>query len=167
MADKSGIVRDLESSSASTTAAIGRWLGEHSRAGLIYDLRGPLGAGKTQLVRGLARGLGITETVRSPTFTVCHVYGAGIRGDGIRLYHIDAYRIDDPEELLLHGWDEMTENGVVAVEWGERVEAVLPAERIVLELEHRGPTLRHLHLEATGERQTAVLSALPEEWPGS
>ena len=80
-----------------------------------------------------ARGLGVTSGVASPTFVICREYLGRLR-----LYHLDAYRLEDPAELLLHGWDEMPETGVVAVEWGERIEELLPAERLIIQLDHAG-----------------------------
>ena len=98
-------------------------LGRLCGAGIVFDLRGPLGAGKTCFVRGLARGLEIESGVRSPTFTICQEH----RGRH-RLFHLDAYRVEEPAELLVQGWDEMREEGVVAVEWGDRFPDALPAD---------------------------------------
>ena len=121
---------------------------------LVRDLRGELGAGKTCWVRGLARGLGVVDLVRSPTFTICTVH----RGR-VRLFHLDAYRLEDPEELLEQGWDEMTLRGVVAVEWGERIAELLPADRLSIELAH-APGGRTIRLRALGPRAREILTAL-------
>lgn len=148
--------RELDSDSAAATEALGRWFGEHARLGLILDLRGSLGAGKTQFVRGLAAGLGVRTRVQSPTFTVCHAYEGRFP-----LYHLDAYRIEAPSELLLQGWDDMCGHGVVAVEWGDRVAELLPECRITVEFTHTGVHERRLAFAARGASETALVVALP------
>lgn len=91
--------------------------------GTAVSLEGDLGAGKTALVKGIASGLGIADTVTSPTFTIVNTY----EGD-ITLHHFDVYRIDDPEELYEIGWDEyFNPDDVCVVEWGDRVAQMLPA----------------------------------------
>ena len=121
----------LRSESPAETEAFGKKLGAQLGVGDVVELRGELGAGKTCLTRGIARGLGIEDPVRSPTFTLCHVH----RSDP-PLFHLDAYRVEDPEELLIQGWDEMRARGIVVIEWGERVPELLPSDRIVIELSH-------------------------------
>lgn len=103
------------------TAALARDLAPRLRAGDVLLLSGDLGAGKTAFVRGLAQGLGIDpEVVSSPTFTLIHEY----RGPGLTLYHADLYRLDRavPEDLGL----EDSRDGVLAIEWPERLAHVLP-----------------------------------------
>ena len=92
--------------------------------GTTVSLEGDLGAGKTALVKGIAKGLGIEDTITSPTFTIVNTY----EGD-IKLHHFDVYRIDDPEELYYIGWDEYfnTYDDCI-VEWGDRVPQMLPAD---------------------------------------
>jgi conserved hypothetical nucleotide-binding protein len=114
----------VSDSSASTEAFAAQWAQT-----LLPDtailLRGDLGAGKTTFVRGLARGLGITEPVRSPTFTLTHEYTIQqppiLRG--LPLFHIDLYRIENPAQLHTVGLDEVFERrGIAAMEWAERLE---------------------------------------------
>lgn len=91
--------------------------------GTAISLEGDLGAGKTALVKGLATGLGVSDTVTSPTFTIVNTY----EGAGVRLHHFDVYRIDDPDELYNIGWDEyFNPDDVCVVEWGDRVSPMLP-----------------------------------------
>lgn len=135
----------LEVESADATARLAARLGEHVVAGDLFDLRGTLGAGKTAFVRGLAAGLGVSHGVASPTFTICREYAGRLQ-----LFHIDAYRLTEPRELLLHGWDEMRSRGVVAVEWGERAEELMPADRIVVTIDHLGATTRRFHFRCDG-----------------
>lgn len=90
--------------------------------GTAVSLEGDLGAGKTALVKGIAKGLGIRDTVTSPTFTLVNSYEGNTT-----LHHFDVYRIDDPEELYEIGWEEyFNPNDVCVVEWGDRVAEMLP-----------------------------------------
>ncbi|MFN0059247.1 MAG: tRNA (adenosine(37)-N6)-threonylcarbamoyltransferase complex ATPase subunit type 1 TsaE [Planctomycetota bacterium] len=146
--------KQFRTDSPAETLELGVQLGRQLGIGACIDLRGELGAGKTQLVRGIACGLGVAERIRSPTFTICHVHIGRIP-----LYHFDAYRIGDPSELLLQGWDEMRESGVVAVEWGQRLLDLLPHDRLVVEIEHCAATIRIVSARATGERSAAWLSS--------
>ena len=122
---------EVRSDSPEMTEAWGERIGRAAQQGDLIDLRGELGAGKTCWVRGFARGLGIRDAIRSPTFTICHVHC----GDQV-LFHLDAYRLEDPAELLIQGWDEMRAQGVVVVEWGERIEELLPSDRLMIRLRH-------------------------------
>ncbi|MCA8962608.1 MAG: tRNA (adenosine(37)-N6)-threonylcarbamoyltransferase complex ATPase subunit type 1 TsaE [Planctomycetes bacterium] len=140
------------------TIRLGESFGMNARVGLVLILSGPLGAGKTHFVRGLARGLGIESGVRSPTFTICQVYPGRID-----LYHLDAYRVDDPDELLLQGFDEMVDSGVVAIEWGERVTPILPVGRIELQITPAGEEEREIRAVPRGELEHAWLGDLPAE----
>lgn len=107
----------MQSESSEKTEDLGVILGQRLRAGDLIFLSGGLGAGKTCLVRGIARGLGIDDAVSSPTFALVNSY----RGP-LPLYHLDLYRLQSGEDLDLIGLDEMVEEAaVVIVEWGERV----------------------------------------------
>jgi tRNA threonylcarbamoyladenosine biosynthesis protein TsaE len=106
-------------------------------------LQGPLGAGKTTFVRGVARGLGIDEPVTSPTFTLVAEY----RGR-MPLYHIDLYRINGVEEFELLGPEDMMgAEGVVVVEWGERAHDALPEDRIVVRVNILDDGARRVEIE--------------------
>ena len=110
-------------------------------------LRGDLGMGKTVWVKGMAQGMGIGETVTSPTFTILHVY----KGKDATLYHYDAYRLKNEDELIAIGCEEIFygPDGVV-MEWPERAEGILPPERYELWLERGGaPDERKLTLYKT------------------
>ncbi len=152
--------RTFDSGSPEATERVGAWLGERVPAGTLFELRGNLGAGKTVFAKGLARGLGVREVVRSPTFSICHIHEGRCR-----FFHLDAYRLGGPAELLLQGWDDMRAQGVVAVEWGDRIAALLPAERIAVDIEHCGSQSRRLTLRAYGARLAKILAALPAEDP--
>lgn len=147
--------RTFVSESPAETAAWGRRLGELATPGWVIDLRGPLGAGKTRFVQGLADGLGVAGAVRSPTYTIVH------RHDGrLPLFHLDVYRVEDPEEVLLQGWDEMTAIGVIAIEWGGRIEEILDPDRLWVEFEHCGESSRRL----TFSGESAAFRSIVESW---
>src|SRR5712671_1143373 len=107
----------LTSHSPAETEALGESWGRAAESGLVIGLCGDLGAGKTQLVKGLARGLGIPARVHSPTFTLVNVYPGG----RLTLFHLDLYRLDAPEQILAAGLEEYLQpEGVTAVEWAEK-----------------------------------------------
>jgi tRNA threonylcarbamoyladenosine biosynthesis protein TsaE len=108
---------EFTSRSPSDTWEIGEQIGMKAKRGDVYTIHGELGAGKTQLVKGIARGIGIEDWlyVVSPSFTIMNVY----EGKGINLCHVDLYRIEEDESEPLN-IDEFLEQGVVAVEWAER-----------------------------------------------
>ena len=115
---------EVVSSSPAETQAVGREFGKQLAAGVVLNLRGDLGAGKTEFVKGLAQGLGATDQVTSPTFTLIHEYRSG----RLPLFHLDLYRLRSEGELDEIGFDDYLEaGGVCAVEWGEKFAHRLPA----------------------------------------
>ena len=99
------------------TEELGEAWGREAQSGLVIGLSGELGAGKTQLVKGLARGLGIAARVHSPTFTLINVYSGG----RLPLFHLDLYRLDTPKQILAAGLDEyFNPAGVAVIEWAEK-----------------------------------------------
>ena len=113
-----------ETKSEKETFEIGRKLAETSKPGDIYCLLGDLGVGKTVFSKGFAVGLGITEPITSPTFTIVQVYDAEKP-----LYHFDMYRIEDEDELEMIGYEDyFFGQGVCLVEWANNVEDVIPKE---------------------------------------
>lgn len=106
------------SHSPAETEQLGEKMGRIAQAGQVIGLGGDLGAGKTQFVRGLARGLGVTTRVHSPTFTLVNEYGGG----RVKLYHLDLYRLETPEQIRSAGIEEfLLADGVVVIEWAERL----------------------------------------------
>lgn len=99
--------------------------------GTVIAFKGPLGAGKTTMAKGLARGLGVEETVTSPTFTIISEYEGRLR-----LHHIDAYRLSGAEDFSALGGEDILADpeGVSLVEWSERIEAALPSDSTFIEL---------------------------------
>ena len=135
---------ELLTTSAGETEAAGERLGRQLRRGDLLLLVGELGAGKTTFVRGLARGLQVGGPVMSPTFQLVRVYPGPVP-----LAHVDLYRLNGGEDLRELGLDELLDEGVVAVEWGERLGAagamrlvidMLDAERRRLRLEGGPPS---------------------------
>lgn len=112
----------VSTASETETAVVGRDLARTLRAGDVVLLHGELGAGKTAFVRGLAEGLGISpEDVTSPTFTLIQEYRSG----RVPLFHVDLYRLDDPREIEDLGIDEIARDGVLAIEWAEKLPRAL------------------------------------------
>ena len=107
------------SHSPAETEALGETWGRAAQHGQVIALSGDLGAGKTQLVKGIARGLGVTARVHSPTFTLVNEYGGG----RLRLFHLDLYRLETPAQILSAGIEEfLSPDGVAVIEWAERLE---------------------------------------------
>ena len=100
------------------TESLGESWGRAAQHGWVVGLTGDLGAGKTQLVKGIARGLGVTARVHSPTFTLVNEYAGG----RLRLFHLDLYRLETPTQILSAGIEEfLSPDGVVVIEWAERI----------------------------------------------
>ncbi len=115
-----------ETFSPRETAELGRKLGEHASSGDVYTLIGDLGVGKTVFTQGIAEGLGIKETVNSPTFTILQIY----EGGRLPFYHFDVYRIGDIEEMDEIGYEEyFYGNGMCMIEWGNLITEILPKNR--------------------------------------
>ena len=113
----------IETNSPEETFALGQKLGEQAKAGQIYTLNGDLGVGKTVFTQGIARGLGITEAVSSPTFTIVQQYDTG----RLPLYHFDVYRIGDISEMDEIGYEDcFYGDGVSLIEWSQLIEEILP-----------------------------------------
>ena len=118
------------SHSPEETERIGEMLGRQLHSGTVLALRGGLGMGKTAFTRGLARGLGCTGRVTSPTFTIVNEY------DGTTpLFHFDMYRLDSEDDLFDIGWDDyLARGGVCAVEWSERIDNALPPDALTVSI---------------------------------
>ena len=121
----------IETNSAEETFALGKRLGECAKPGQIYTLTGDLGVGKTVFTQGIAKGLGITGPVNSPTFTIVQEYEEG----RLPFYHFDVYRIGDIEEMEEIGYDDyFFGQGVCMIEWANLIEELIPEEHIEVEI---------------------------------
>ncbi len=169
---------DIISHSSAQTQRLGMRLGELVRGGELLLLEGSLGTGKTTFTQGLARGIGITEVISSPTFTLLKEYpgqpGPTAQREqaqatqqhrqqerhqvGPALYHFDLYRLDDPEEILDLGFEDyFFGNGVCVVEWADKAELLWPAEHLRLRMKIMSETKRGLLFTATGLRYCELL----------
>jgi tRNA threonylcarbamoyladenosine biosynthesis protein TsaE len=151
----------VQTNAPEETAALGECVGLEASAGLVLGLRGELGAGKTVFVRGLAAGyLGSEKvSVTSPTYVLEHIYRSG-KG---AVYHLDLYRLSggaaDFEGAGLADCLRASD-GLVCIEWAERIEEILPADRLEVEFDHLGPEKRLVHLLATGTDSAKVVDLL-------
>lgn len=147
----------LRSDSASRTHEIGRALGAAVEAGTLIALTGPLGAGKTQLTKGIALGLGVSGVVNSPTFVLMNEHPGRLR-----LFHVDAYRLSDPREAWDAGLlDDRQAEGVTVIEWADRLEGWLPDERLEIELRQlETDEDRELAWTAIGDRHARLARVL-------
>jgi len=134
--------RQLVSESAEATEALGERLAALAHPGWVIGLDGELGAGKTCLVRGLARGMGVEGPVSSPTFTLMHAYPGALT-----LYHLAAWMQERGEAFLGDGGSEwLRADGVALVEWADHLGDWLPADRLRIRLRHLGPERRGIEL---------------------
>ena len=133
--------------SAAETRALGERLADRLKPGDVVLLEGNLGAGKSELARGIARGLEVQETVTSPSFTILNVYESG----RVPLYHFDWYRLESSEELYELGMDEyLGGNGIALVEWPEMCQDALPEECLRIRITATGENSRRIEAEPCG-----------------
>lgn len=138
------------------TRALASRLGERCFPGAVILLIGPLGAGKTSFVQGLAQGLGVSGPVNSPTFTIVREYQGRLP-----LFHFDLYRLEDPQELWEMGFEEyLVRGGVVAIEWPEQGEEYIPSRFLAVSISYAGETQRVIRLEAQGEEYLILAEEL-------
>ena len=143
----------IESFSAEETYALGEKIGQEAKPGQVYTLIGDLGVGKTVFTQGVAAGLGITEPVSSPTFTIVQIYEEG----RMPFYHFDVYRIGDPEEMEEVGFEDcIYGEGLCLKEWANLIEEILPPAYTQVRIEKdlsRGFDYRKITLTRIGEAQ--------------
>ncbi|MBM4436565.1 MAG: tRNA (adenosine(37)-N6)-threonylcarbamoyltransferase complex ATPase subunit type 1 TsaE [Actinobacteria bacterium] len=142
--------------SPDATRAVGRALGTQLRDGDVVLLQGPLGAGKTVLVKGIADGLGLPDDITSPTYTIVRAHPGG----RLPLTHVDLFRLSGPAELDGIDWDGiLARPGVVVVEWPERAHGRLPSTYLLAIVAYHSERVRRIALRAVGPGLGAVLAA--------
>lgn len=151
----------IQTSSPAETEAFGERLGSLLQSGDVLCLSGVLGAGKTALTRGLARGWGALERPTSPTFTLINEYHR--EADAQRFYHVDCYRLSGPLDAVTTGIEDIFDApGAVVLEWPERIEEILPPRRLWIDIGVDSDNERTFTLRAEGERAADLLRAVTE-----
>lgn len=148
---------DVFSRSPEQTRRIGARLGSALQVGDVICLQGELGAGKTTFVQGVAKGWGSLDSVSSPTFIIVNVYR---RADHRQLFHMDAYRLDSTPEAEELDIDSMLAQGPLLIEWPERINGLVPDERLWVKLEHIDEEERELKFKASGKRYDDLLEVI-------
>ncbi|HJT57823.1 MAG TPA: tRNA (adenosine(37)-N6)-threonylcarbamoyltransferase complex ATPase subunit type 1 TsaE [Ktedonobacteraceae bacterium] len=165
--EESNLTLDIISHSAAQTQRLGMRLGEMAQGGELILLSGNLGTGKTTFTQGVAQGMGITEHINSPTFTLLKEYPGqpgstgGSRAQsrvGPALYHFDLYRLDDPEEIFDLGFEDyFYSDGVCVVEWADKADLLWPTDHLRIRMKMMSETKRGLLFIATGARYCELL----------
>lgn len=146
---------ELRTHNAEETESLGERIGRALGPGVVVALIGELGAGKTTLTKGIARGLEVPDLVHSPTFTLIHEHKGRVP-----VYHFDLYRVETPEELDDLGYDDyFYGDGVCVVEWAEKIEKLLPADRLDIRITGEDDQ-RTFDIHAAGPGSSAVLTKI-------
>jgi tRNA threonylcarbamoyladenosine biosynthesis protein TsaE len=150
---------DLISHSTEQTRRLGAYLGALLQPGQVVCLQGELGVGKTCLVQGIGQALDIEEPIRSPSFTLVNEYVSP--STGVRLFHVDLYRLHHPvADALAIGLDEyLYGDGICVIEWAERALEMMPEERLTVLMRYIDPYKRGLIMQAAGEWAQDLLVA--------
>jgi tRNA threonylcarbamoyladenosine biosynthesis protein TsaE len=154
---------DFRSHSPEQTRRIGVQLGKTLQAGDVICLQGDLGAGKTTFVQGVALGWGSQDAVSSPTFILVNVYR---RGDEARLYHMDAYRLDSALEAEELDLETMLAQGALLIEWPERIQELIPPERLWIRFEYADAEEREMKVTSAGSRYDDLLEVIRQASDG-
>lgn len=143
-------------SSAEETIAVGEALGSRLGPGDVVAMFGDLGAGKTTMTKGIARGAGVEAEVHSPTFTLIHEHPGRVP-----FYHVDLYRLTGKEDIENLGIEEyLYGDGIVVIEWADRAPGLLPAERIEIHLSFKDSDQREMRINSTAERLREIVESV-------
>jgi tRNA threonylcarbamoyladenosine biosynthesis protein TsaE len=149
----------VTTTSAAETTRLGESLGRLLQSGDVLCLSGELGAGKTTLTRGMARGWGARENPTSPTFTLVNEYTRA--GDEQRFYHMDGYRLSGAVEAQTTAFEDILDApGVIVIEWPERIAGILPDDRLWMDIVRSGDEQRTFTLKLGGDRAAELAHAL-------
>ncbi len=151
------------SRSPEQTRRIGMRLGSELKTGDVICLQGNLGAGKTTFVQGLAQGWGSIDAVSSPTFIIVNEYR---RATGGLIFHLDAYRLESTPEAEELDLDAMLSEGVVIIEWPEKLNGLIPNDRLWITLEHIQEEQRQMSFKAHGKRYDDLLDGIRQSMFG-
>ena len=147
---------EFEVNSIEETTKLGKELGKILNPGDIICLTGDLGTGKTHITKGISEGLGITDNITSPTFTIVNEYNSG----RLKLYHFDVYRVSDPDEIYSIGFDDyIFGDGVSIIEWANYIEEILPKEYLHIYITKdlsKGENYRKITITPYGEKYNYV-----------
>ncbi len=147
---------EFEVNSIEETTKLGKELGKILNPGDIICLTGDLGTGKTHITKGISEGLGITDNITSPTFTIVNEYNSG----RLKLYHFDVYRVSDPDEIYAIGFDDyIFGDGVSIIEWANYIEEILPKEYLHIYITKdlsKGESYRKITITPYGEKYNYV-----------
>jgi tRNA threonylcarbamoyladenosine biosynthesis protein TsaE len=144
----------VKTADAEETRALGEKIARAAHPNMVFLLDGDLGAGKTTLTQGIARGLGVKRTVTSPTFNILKIYQGTMT-----LYHIDAYRLEGVQQDL--GFDEfLDDDGLTVIEWSQFVPQLVPPEHMTIAIRLLEENSRELHFEADGKQYEQLLEEL-------
>jgi len=144
---QAGSLTDFISSSPAETFTIGQKIAKSLYPGSIIAITGTLGSGKTQLVKGISSGLGITENITSPTYTIINEYPLSLANNKYTLYHIDVYRLTGDKDFEdIGGLEILNSNGICLIEWSERILKSLPEDVITVSIEITGDYSRLIRI---------------------
>jgi tRNA threonylcarbamoyladenosine biosynthesis protein TsaE len=152
------------SRSPEQTRRVGMRLGGLLTAGDVICLQGELGSGKTTFVQGLAQGWGSMDAVSSPTFILVNIYR---RADGAQLFHLDGYRLNSVPEAEELDLDSMLTQGALLIEWPERMDGLIPDDRLWIHFEYMAEEHRQMILKASGKRYEALLAGIHKSMFGA
>jgi len=151
---------EIRSHSPDQTRLVGMRLGGVLQTGDVICLQGDLGAGKTTFVQGIAQGWGSLDSVSSPTFILVNMYR---REDKSQLFHVDAFRLDSTLEAEELDLDSMLADGALIIEWPERMNGLVPNQRLWVKLDHIDKEQREMKFKASGKRYNDLLEVVRNE----
>jgi len=157
-------ITNFVSRSSDETRRVGARLGASLQTGDVICLQGDLGAGKTTFVQGVARGWGSLDSVSSPTFVLVNEYR---RADQSRLFHMDAYRLGSALEAEQLDLDSMLADGALLIEWPERIDGLVPSERLWISFEHTGKEEREMKVKSIGKRYDELVKIINDAVVGA
>lgn len=152
------------SHSPQQTKRVGIRIGALIKPGDVLCLEGDLGSGKTTLVQGIAQGWGTADLVTSPTYVIVNEY---LHPSGLKLFHLDAYRIQGDFEAEILDIDLLMQRGVLVIEWAERIKNILPPEHLWISMRWIGAEQRHLTFNPVGRRYERMTNKLSQSLFGA